>query len=87
MCSSTTLRLIQPGAINTDIWDRPGEDPARFDIPKEPPEIVAEGILAASKSDRFEHYQPDLKDGVSNKESDVDVYIAMLASMIAGSRK
>jgi len=79
------VRLIQPGPIDTDIWDRPGEDPALIDIPKEPPGMVAEGIVAALTSDRFEHYLPDLKDAVTNKESDVDAYIAMLASMLEGS--
>jgi short-subunit dehydrogenase len=75
------VRLIQPGPIDTDIWDRPGEDAALFEIVKEPPEMVAEGILAAIKSDHFEHYLPDLKDVVTNKDSDVDAYIAMLGSM------
>jgi short-subunit dehydrogenase len=79
------VRLIQPGPIDTDIWDRPGEDPAVIDSPKEPPGIVAEGIVAALTSDRFEHYLPDLKDAVTNKESDVDAYIAMLASMLERS--
>ena len=41
------VRLIQPGPIATDIWDRPGERHAVYNGPKEPPEIVARGILAA----------------------------------------
>jgi short-subunit dehydrogenase len=79
------VRLIQPGPIDTDIWDRPGEDPALFDIAKEPPEIVAKGIAAALKGDRFEHYLPDLKDVVVNKDSDLDGYIAGLGAMLEGS--
>ena len=42
------VRLIQPGAIDTDIWDRPGEEQALYvDGPKESPELVAEGIVDA----------------------------------------
>jgi short-subunit dehydrogenase len=82
--TGVNIRLIQPGPIDTDIWDRPGEDPALFDIPKEPPETVAKGIVAAIQSDRFEHYLPDLKDSVVRKDSDIDRYIAGLASMMKG---
>jgi short-subunit dehydrogenase len=73
------------GPIDTDIWERPGEDPALFDIPKEPPETVAKGIVAAIRSDRFEHYLPDLKNSVRHQDSDLDEYIAGLASMMEGS--
>jgi short-subunit dehydrogenase len=82
--TGVNIRLIQPGPIDTDIWDRPGEDPALFDVRKEPPETVAKGILAAIKSDRFEHYLPDLKDAVVRKDADLDSYIAGLASMMEG---
>ena len=82
--TGVNIRLIQPGPIDTDIWDRPGEDPALFDIPKEPPETVAKGIVAAIQSDRFEHYLPDLKDSVVRKDADIDRYIAGLASMMEG---
>ncbi|MHB1925220.1 MAG: SDR family NAD(P)-dependent oxidoreductase [Acidimicrobiales bacterium] len=76
------VRLIQPGAIDTDIWDRPGEEKALyFEGPKEPPSVVAEGILAAIGSDRFEHYLPDMKSVVEFKDSDIDGYIAMVATL------
>ncbi|MBO0730977.1 MAG: SDR family NAD(P)-dependent oxidoreductase, partial [Acidimicrobiaceae bacterium] len=77
------VRLIQPGPIDTDIWDRPGEPRAVFaDGPKEPPSVVAEGIVAAFDSDRFEHYLPDLKAVVTNKDADIDAYIAGMAAML-----
>ena len=80
--SGVRVRLIQPGAIDTDIWDRPGQEKALYhDGPKEPPELVAEGILAAIASDRFEHYLPDMKPVVTFKDSDIDGYIAMAAQM------
>lgn len=77
------VRLIQPGPIDTDIWDRPGEERAVYDGPKETPESVATGILAAIGSDRFEHYLPDLKAIVEGKDADIDAYIAMAAAMAA----
>jgi short-subunit dehydrogenase len=67
--------LIQPGPIDTDIWERPGEDPAPFKGPFEPPELVADGIIAALDSDQFEHYLPDLSGVVTYKTANVDEWI------------
>jgi NAD(P)-dependent dehydrogenase (short-subunit alcohol dehydrogenase family) len=75
------VRLIQPGPIDTDIWDRPGEDPAIYDGPLEPPELVADGIVAAILGDSFEHYLPDLKSVVTWKDSDIDGFIRGSADM------
>jgi short-subunit dehydrogenase len=66
------VRLILPGAIATEIWDQPGNDPAPFDGPFEPPESVAAGIIEAIEGDRFEHYLPDMKAIAEMKTSDVD---------------
>lgn len=85
--SGVAIRLVQPGPIATDIWDRPGNLPALIEVPKEPPELVAEGILAAIESDTFEHYVPDMKAVVDYKQSDIDGYIAMNAAMAADARK
>jgi NAD(P)-dependent dehydrogenase (short-subunit alcohol dehydrogenase family) len=82
--SPIQVRLIQPGPIDTDIWDRPDNDPALFDIEKVPPEEVAEGIVAALASDRFEHYLPDMKAIVTGKDADIDSFIALTGSMIPG---
>jgi NAD(P)-dependent dehydrogenase (short-subunit alcohol dehydrogenase family) len=85
--SGVAVRLIQPGAIDTDIWDRPGEHPAPIDVPKESPDVVARGILEAIGSDRIEHYLPDMKAVVDFKESDLDGYITMNAEMVAGAQE
>ena len=85
--TNVAVRLIQPGPIDTDIWDRPGEDPAMFDIPKVPPLVVAEGIVAAIEGDRFEHYLPDMKEIVTGKDADIDGYIAGIASAIPAERR
>jgi len=79
--SGVDVRLINPGPIDTDIWDRPGEDPAVFVPDLVPPELVADGIVAAIEGDTFEHYLPDLKGVVTYKESDVDGYLRMSADL------
>lgn len=55
------VRLIIPGAIDTEIWASPETGPPIYQGPKEPPEVVAEGVIAAIESDEFEHYVPDMK--------------------------
>ena len=70
------VRLIVPGAIDTDIWDRPGNDAAHFSGELEPPETVAAGIVAAIEGDRFEHYLPDLKGIAEFKTSAIDDFLA-----------
>jgi short-subunit dehydrogenase len=77
--SGVEVRLIQPGPIDTDIWDRPGEEPAIYDGPLEPPQVVADGIVAAIAGDRFEHYLPDLSGVVALKNADVDAWIRLSA--------
>jgi short-subunit dehydrogenase len=79
--SGVQVRLIEPGPIDTDIWDRPGEDPAVFVPDLQPPSLVADGIIAAIEGDQFEHYLPDLKSVVTWKESDIDAYIRMSADL------
>jgi short-subunit dehydrogenase len=79
--SGVEVRLIEPGPIDTDIWDRPGEDPAVFVPDLQPPSLVADGIIAAIEGDQFEHYLPDLKSVVTWKESDIDAYIRMSADL------
>lgn len=55
------VRLVIPGAIDTEIWESTETGPPLYEGPKEPPEVVAEGIVAAVESDEFEHYVPDMK--------------------------
>ena len=38
---------IVPGAVDTDIWDRPGNDPAHFSGALESPDVVAARIVEA----------------------------------------
>jgi short-subunit dehydrogenase len=75
------VRLVLPGAIDTEIWDQPGNEDPIYDGPKEPPEDVAAGIIAAIEGDQFEHYLPDMKAIVEMKTSDVGGFLAGVASM------
>jgi short-subunit dehydrogenase len=75
------VRLILPGAIDTEIWEQPDNESALYDGPLEPPEVVAEGIIAAIEGDTFEHYLPDLKPVVEFKTGDIDTFMVGLADM------
>lgn len=66
------VRLILPGAIDTEIWEQPGSDEPLDDGPFEPAETVAEGIVAAIEGDAFEHYLPDMLPIVGMKTSAID---------------
>jgi short-subunit dehydrogenase len=73
--SGVTVKLILPGAIDTEIWDQPGNDAPLYDGPKEPASGIAEGIADAIDSDSFEHYLPDMKAVVEMKTSDFDSFV------------
>lgn len=81
--SGVSVRLIQPGPIDTEIWDLPGEEHASYDGPKVPPREVADGIIAALSSERFEHYLPDMKWVVDGKQADLDAFITASAQIAA----
>lgn len=79
--SGVTVKLIEPGPVDTEIWDQPGNDAPLYTGPKVPAEEVAAGIIDALGSDRFEHYLPDLKAVVDGKNADLDSYLAGAAAM------
>jgi len=70
------VRLVNPGPIDTEIWDLPDNDDPIYDGPKVPPEEVAVGIVAAIEGDAFEHYIPDMKPFVDAKQADIDGFMA-----------
>ncbi|MCU0312153.1 MAG: SDR family NAD(P)-dependent oxidoreductase [Acidimicrobiales bacterium] len=80
--SPVAVRLVTPGAIDTEIWDQPGNEPAAFDGPFEPPGTVAEAICDALLGDRFETYVPDLKAVAEFKTADIDTFLASAAAMV-----
>lgn len=70
------VRLILPGAIDTEIWDVPGNDEAPFHGPLEPPATVAAGIIDAMEGDRFELYVPDMKAIAEFKTTAIEDFFA-----------
>jgi short-subunit dehydrogenase len=79
--TGVSVKLIEPGPVDTEIWDQPGSEEPLYRGPKVPAEEVADGIIAALDSDRFEHYLPDMKAVVDFKNADLDAYIAGAAAM------
>jgi short-subunit dehydrogenase len=69
------IRLINPGAIDTEIWSTPGEDEPIYEGEKESPDEIADGIVAAIEGARFEHYLPDMKPVVDMKQADIDGFM------------
>ena len=75
------VRLVLPGAIDTEIWDQPDNDPPDYAGPLAPPDEVAEGIVACIDSPQFEHYVPDMRAVVEMKTKDFDGFVAAMRSM------
>jgi short-subunit dehydrogenase len=79
-----SVKLIEPGPVDTEIWDHPGSVEPLYQGPKVAADVVADGIIAALGSERFEHYLPGqmaLEKIVDAKNADLDAYIAGAAGM------
>jgi short-subunit dehydrogenase len=79
--SGVAVKLILPGAIDTEIWDQPDNDAPVYDGPKEPPETIAGAIVDAIDSPRFEHYLPDMKAVIEFKTTDIDAFMDGMRAM------
>ncbi|KKC02579.1 SDR family NAD(P)-dependent oxidoreductase, partial [Mycobacterium nebraskense] len=79
--SGVSVKLIEPGPVDTEIWDQPGSEEPLYRGPKVAAEVVADGIIAALDGDGFEHYVPDLKAVVDAKNADLDAFIAGAAGL------
>ena len=75
------IRLVNPGPIDTEIWDLPGNDAPLYDGPKIPASEMADGIIAAMEGTTFEHYVPDMKAVIEAKTADADGFMAGMAAM------
>lgn len=77
------VKLIQPGAIATEIWDqRPGELPGLPGAEFATAEQCAAGIVDALETDGFEFFVPaDLKAHVDYKNSDMAGWIDLMAAI------
>ena len=83
--SGVQVKLVTPGAFESEIWDQPDNDPPFYDAPKSPPEECAQAIVAAITDSRFETYVPDLQQFVVGKTGDVDGFLATMARLRTGS--
>jgi short-subunit dehydrogenase len=79
--SGVSVKLILPGAIDTEIWDQPGNDPPLYDGPKETPESIAGALVDAIDSEHFEHYLPDMKAVIEAKTKDIDSFIVGMRAL------
>ena len=82
--TGVSVKLILPGAIDTEIWDQPDNDAPLYDGPKVPPEEIAGGIVDAIDSERFEHYLPDMKAVIEVKTADIDGFMRRHARPATG---
>ncbi len=80
--SPIEIRLVNPGPIDTEIWDLPGNDDPLYSGPKIPAAEMAEGIVTAMEGDTFEHYVPDMRSIVEAKTANPDPFIEGMASML-----
>jgi short-subunit dehydrogenase len=76
-----SVKLIEPGPVDTEIWDQPGSEEPLYRGPKVAADVVAEGIIDALGSETFEHYVPDMKAVVDAKNADLDAFIEGVAGM------
>jgi short-subunit dehydrogenase len=76
-----SVKLIEPGPVDTEIWDQPGSEEPLYQGPKVAADEVAAGIIVALGSGQFEHYVPDMKAVVDAKNADLDTFIAGVAGM------
>jgi short-subunit dehydrogenase len=77
------VKLIQPGAIATEIWDvREGELAGLPGAQFASAEECAAGVVAALETDGFEYFVPaDLADIVAGKNADVGAWIELMAAI------
>ena len=77
-----SVKLIEPGPVDTEIWDQPDNEQPLYSGPKFAAAEVADGVIAALGDDRFEHYVPDMQPVVAVKNADLDAYIAGAAAIV-----
>jgi len=83
--TGVSVRLVLPGAIDTEIWNQPGNDQAAYSGPLAPPEEVAAAIVECIGGDQFETYVPDLRAVVEMKTKDFDGFVAGMRAMADGT--
>jgi short-subunit dehydrogenase len=80
--SGIVIRLVNPGPIDTEIWDLPDNDDPLYSGPKISADEMAQGIVTAMQGDSFEHYLPDMRAIIESKTSNPDPFIEGMAAML-----
>jgi NAD(P)-dependent dehydrogenase (short-subunit alcohol dehydrogenase family) len=80
------VHVVQPGPIETPIWDADDNEPPLYDGPFFPPEVVADDILATLRGERdFEVFAPADYKGIADwKNSDVTGFLNSVSQMDPG---
>jgi len=85
--SQLEVKLVFPGAIASEIWDQPDNDPSPYTGPFVPVDECAVALIEAIEADGFEHYVPDALPGqgrqhdvVVMKTADTDSFIGMMGT-------
>jgi len=85
--SGLEIKLVFPGAIATEIWDQPDNDPSPYSGPFVPVDDCAVALIEAIEDDGFEYYAPDALPGqgrqhdvVVMKTADTDAFIGMMGA-------
>lgn len=81
------VRLVLPGAIDTEIWEVPGNDDPMFVGELFPAIDMAAGIADAIEGDRFELYLPDMLPIVEMKTSDVHGFLGGVVEFARSQRE
>ena len=72
------VKVVTPGAVDTEIWYHADVEPSLYDGPKSPPEEIAADIVAFLDDDRFELFTPETQNiaGVLRaKANDIDAFL------------
>ena len=80
--SGIKIRLVNPGPIDTEIWDLPDNDDPLYSGPKLSADKMASGIVEAIEGDSFEHYIPDMRGIIESKTANPDTFIEGMAHML-----
>src|SRR5262249_8170610 len=85
--SALEIKLVFPGAIATEIWDQPANDPSPYAGPFVPVDECASALVEARERAGLEYYVPAALPGegrqhdvVAMKTADTDAFIRMMGA-------
>ena len=86
--SQLEVKLVFPGAIASEIWDQPDNDPSPYTGPFVPVDDCAVALIEAIEADGFEHYVPDALPGqrrqhdvVVMQTADTESFLGMMGAL------